>query len=209
MSNLTLLRGVGAAISTTFLLLFLSGCGTAAFVGAAAVTGHSVLEERSTRDAMSDGEIRLSLNNKLLSHSSRLFSNVSTEVVEGRVLLTGSVPRREDRIDAGRLAWEVEGVREVVNEIEVGEDVTASAFLEDVWISSQLRARLIADRGINSVNYDIETVNRTVHLIGLAQSRAELAAVVALARKVPGVKKVVSHVLTIDDPQRGRTVAKG
>jgi osmotically-inducible protein OsmY len=207
MSILTFLRGRKAAIPATILFLSLSGCATTAFVGAAAVTGHSVMEERSTRDAMTDGEIRLSLNNKLLSHSSRLFSNVSTEVVEGRVLLTGSVPRREDRIDAGKLAWEVEGVREVVNEIEVGEDVTATAFLEDVWITSQLRARLIADRGINSVNFNIETVNKTVHLIGLAQSRAELDAVVALARKVPGVKRVVSHVLTIDDLQRGRTAA--
>lgn len=207
MSILTCLRGRKAAIPAIILLLSLSGCGTAAFVGAAAVTSHSVLEERSTRDAMTDGEIRLSLNNKLLSHSSRLFSNVSTEVVEGRVLLTGSVPRREDRIDAGRLAWEVEGVREVVNEIEVGEDVTAKAFLEDVWITSQLRARLVAAEGVKSVNYNIETVNKTVHLIGLAQSRAELDEVVALARRVPGVRKVVSHVLTIDDPKRGRTAA--
>lgn len=207
MSILTQLRGLRAAVIPFIVLPLLSGC-AGVVVGAAAVTGHSVLEQRTTKDALSDADIRIQLNEKLLNHSSRLFSNVSTEVVEGRVLLTGSVPRREDRIDAGRLAWEVAGVREVANEIEVGEDVTAKAFLEDVWISSQLRARLVADQGVNSVNYNIETVNKTVHLIGLAQSRAELESVVAIARKVPGVKRVVSHVLTVDDPQRGRTAAK-
>ncbi len=207
MSILTRLRGLRAAFLPFIVAPLLSGC-AGVVVGAAAVTGHSVLEQRTTKDALSDADIRIKLNEKLLSHSSRLFSNVSTEVVEGRVLLTGSVPRREDRIDAGRLAWEVAGVSEVANEIEVGEDVTAKAFIEDVWITSQLRARLVADQGISSVNYNIETVNKTVHLIGLAQSRAELEAVVAIARKVPGVKRVVSHVLTVDDPQRGRTVAK-
>lgn len=198
------LRGVGAAVVAGLTLAFpLSGCAVA--VGAAAVGTNTVLEERTTRDAMTDAEIRLSLNNKLLSHSGRLFSDVSTEVVEGRVLLTGSVAKRQDRIDATRLAWEVEGVKEVVNEIEVGEDATAAGFVNDVWISSQLRARLIAAEGVNSVNYNIETVNGTVHLIGLAKSRDELRTVMGIASRVPGVKKVVSHVLTIDDPRRGRS----
>ena len=35
-------------------------------------------------------------------------------------MLTGLVENQEIRIDAVRLVWEVEGVKEVVNEIEVG-----------------------------------------------------------------------------------------
>ena len=48
----------------------------------------------------------------------------------------------------------------------------------------------------------IETINKTVHLIGVARNEEELARVVDIASRVPGVKKVVSHVLTKNDERR-------
>ena len=36
--------------------------------------------------------------------------------MEGRVLLTGLVGEQETRIEAVRLVWEVEGVKEVIND---------------------------------------------------------------------------------------------
>ena len=110
MSKLSILRGLWAVLAPRrillsaiplFALMAQAGCtGTGFAVGAAAVTGHSVLEERTTRNALTDVEIRLALNNAYLTHSGRLFTNVSTEVVEGRVLLTGAVPERQDRAKA-------------------------------------------------------------------------------------------------------------
>ena len=43
--------------------------------------------------------------------------DVSTTVLNGRVLMTGLVDNQEVRIDAVRRVWEVEGVKEVINEI--------------------------------------------------------------------------------------------
>lgn len=184
-----------------------SGCTpVGVFAGAAATSARIALQERSAREAIGDGEIQLNLNGALIGENPRLFRDVSSEVVEGRVLLAGAVQNREDRITAQRIAWSIKGVREVVNEISVGEDVTTASFIEDVWISGQLRARLIADPNISSVNYNIETVNGVVHLIGLARTGQELARVAEIASLVPGVRRVVSHVLTFDDPRRG-TVA--
>ena len=57
------------------------------------------------------------------------------------------------------------------------------------------------------MNYNIETINRVVHLTGLAKSNEELDRVILRAQQVAGVERVVSHVLTIDDPRRVRTVA--
>ncbi|MEM9138594.1 MAG: phospholipid-binding domain-containing protein, partial [Pseudomonadota bacterium] len=56
-----------------------------------------------------------------------------------------------------------------------------------------------------SVNYNIETVDKVVHVTGLARSGAELSRVLDRASRIPGVVKVVSHVLTIDDPRRQAT----
>ena len=47
---------------------------------------------------------------------------------------------------------------------------------------------------IRSGNYTIETVNRSVYLIGSARSQAELDNATSIARNIPDVKRVVSYV---------------
>ncbi|MEM8752689.1 MAG: BON domain-containing protein [Pseudomonadota bacterium] len=181
----------------------LSGC-VAATVGAGALatTGVAVAQERSTRQALTDTEIRVSLNNNLLNDSYGLFGDISTEVHEGRVLLTGSVPRQEDRLRAVQIVWATPHVAELINEITVEEDAGAGSYAEDVWISTQLRARLLGDAKVKSINYTVETVDQTVHLLGVARSEAELERVVGHASNVKGVRRVVSHVLAKHDDRR-------
>ena len=58
-------------------------------------------------------------------------------------------------------------------------------------------------RHIRSVNYTIDTGNRSVYLIGSARTQAELDTGHAIARYVPGVKRVVSYV----EIRPGRPVA--
>ena len=176
-------------------------------VGTGAVLVRSVVQERTTMDALRDTEIKLSIMNRLMNHSHALFGDVSVGVVEGRVLLTGSVPEREHKVAAARIAWETEGVTAVEDEITVEEDSSTKAYLTDVRISNTLRFALLTDGKVSSMNYNIETINRVVHLTGLAKSNEELDRVIRRARAVKGVERVVSHVLTIDDPRRVRTVA--
>lgn len=177
-------------------------------VGAGAVAARSVIQERSTRDALSDTEIQLGLDNRLLNHSAALFGDVSTSVVEGRVVLTGSVPTRSEKISATEIAWQTPGVASVTDELVVAEDSGATEYAEDAWISNQIRLALLTNGKVSSVNYSIETVDKVVHITGLARSRAELATVLDVAARTEGVEKVVSHVLTIDDPRR-QAVATG
>lgn len=184
-------------------LMAASGCTAVGVgVGALATAGVSVAQERSTKQALTDAEIVVSVNNRLLNDSYELFGDVTTEVVEGRVLLAGSVPRPEDKIRASKLVWETPGVVELLNEMTVAEDAGTASYAEDVWISTRLRGRLLADLEVNAVNYNIETVDQTVHLIGVARTEEELQRVVEHARTIPGVKRVVSHVLTKYDERR-------
>ena len=117
-------------------------------------------------------------------------------------MLTGTVPTREDKITATRLAWQTGGVASVTDELVVQEDSGAIAYAKDAWISNQLRFALLTDTSVRSVNYNVETVDKVVHVTGLALSNNELKRVIDHASTVPGVAKVVSHVLTIDDPRR-------
>jgi osmotically-inducible protein OsmY len=180
----------------------LASCGPVVLGTTGVVLTRSVMEERTTKDALRDTDIKLSLNNKLLSRSTGLFADVSVDVTEGRVVLAGSVPTREDKVAATELAWATQGVTSVSDELTVQEDSGAAAYLEDAWISNRLRVKLLRDRQISSVNYNVETVDKVVHLTGLARTRGELGKVIAHAGAVPGVARVVSHVLTIDDPRR-------
>lgn len=171
-------------------------------IGTTAVVSRSVVQERSTMDALKDSEILLSIENRLGNESGELFRDVSVTVVEGRVVLTGSVPTREQKIRATEIAWQVEGVTEVDDSITVAEDSGTMAYLTDARISNRLRYELLTDLSVSKVNFNVETVDRVVHLTGLARSHAELARVIEHARSIEGVEKVVSHVLTIDDPRR-------
>ena len=180
---------------------------TGVVVGSGAVLARSVIQERSTKEALTDIEIEVSILNSLGNYSGELFRDVSVDVIEGRVLLTGSVPERGQKIDAVRIAWEVGGVNAVEDEITVAEDSGTKAYLTDVRISNTLRFALLTDMDVSSVNYNIVTVDRVVHLTGLAKSNEELDRVIRRAQKVKGVERVVSHVLTIDDPRRVTLVA--
>ncbi|MDE0387922.1 MAG: BON domain-containing protein [Rhodospirillales bacterium] len=179
----------------------LSGCAEL-LIGAAATTGVAIAEERSVGDAVDDLTIRAELNHLFFQDDVELFGDVSFSVIEGRVLLKGSVPTPDDRIRALRLAWQAAGVREVINELQVADDSGILDYARDTWISAQLKGKLLVDGDVLSINYSVETVDGTVYLLGIAQDEAELARVTEHARSIEDVKRVVSHVVLKDDRHR-------
>jgi osmotically-inducible protein OsmY len=123
-----------------------------------------------------------------------MFGKLSTSVSEGRALVTGKVQDPEMRVEAIKLAWQVEGVKEVINEIEVVNTSSITDSARDFWITTQLRGHITFDKDIRSINYSIDTVNGTVYLMGIARTQAELDRVTNHARNLAYVKRVVSYV---------------
>jgi len=197
--------GVGAALAAALLTACTPG-GT--LVGGGAVLTRSVLEERTTLAALDDTAIELGVNTRLGNHSGELFRDVSVDVKEGEVVLTGSVPQAEDRVAAAEAAWSTPGVSAVTDALTVSEDSGSGAYWRDVRIANELRYALLTDLDVRSINYTVSAIDSVVHLTGIARSRAELSRVIELARGVEGVTKVVSHVLTIDDPRRVKRLAR-
>lgn len=189
---------VGLVIAAMFLL---AGC-AGVVLGGAATTGVAIAQERTVGAAVDDAGIRFRVKDQLLDKSGDLFRNVAVESVEGRVLLTGIVATPEDRLEVARITWQIDGVREVFNELQVTNRGGIGNYLTDARIATQLRFKLMTDGDISSINYTIETINKIVYLIGIAQSQQELERVTGHARTISGVSQVVSYVILKDDKRR-------
>lgn len=190
-------RTLRAAFTVAFLLAgaaALGACGPTTVVGAGAMAGNAAMQERGFVKTVDDTATEAKINADLIQHSARLFVDVSVEVYEGRVLLTGAVDKTDARVEAVRIAWSVNGVREVINEIQVRDTSDLLDAARDRWTTAQLSTRITLDKKIKGVNYSIETVNRTVYVMGIAQNQAELDRVRNHARQLSYVRRVVTHV---------------
>lgn len=199
-------RGLRRAACCLLLLAFaapLGACSTPGLVlGAGASGAVAASEERGLGGSLIDQRIKAMINFNLLEEDRVLYKGISTAVYERRVLLTGIAKSVEKRDAAVRVAWQTAGVREVINEIIVDPSGNSGTFFTDTWISAKLRTKLMFDRDIESINYTIDSLRGTVHLLGVAQNQEELEKVLAHARNLSSVRKVVNHVILKSDPRR-------
>jgi len=186
----------------------LSGCASVV-IGAGATAATAAMEERGLQQAAVDTRIKVTINSLWLDHSEKMLATFSTNVSEGRVLVTGVTDDAKLRDEAIRLGWRVKGVREIINETRVVKGDGGDNLARDGWISGQLRGRLTLDQNVFAINYAIETVAGTVYLLGIAQNAAERDRVRDHARAIRYVRRVVSHVILKDDPQRPVNRDKG
>jgi len=196
------------AMTNIILSLFLSvlipitlgGCGVAVGAGAAAST--AAMEERGLSTAIDDKLIQARINAKWLETDPSLFLDLSSSVHEGRVLLAGNVEKPEHRIAAVRIAWAINGVREVINQIEIHDRSSVVDLARDAWITTKLTIKLTVDNRIKAINYSIDTVNGHVFIMGIAQDKAELERVQAHAQDVGYVRRVTSYTVLKNDTSR-------
>ena len=140
-----------------FLLSVLYGCSPANILATSGSTAMVVAEgDRSFGAVVDDATIKVNIAAKFLGAGNNIFVNINTSVLEGRVLLTGLVETQEIRIEAVRLVWEIEGVREVVNEIEIGNRETLKDYANDLWINTQARGVAAKTIGLRAVAFNFE-----------------------------------------------------
>jgi len=180
----------------------LTACVETVVIGGAAVVANAALQERGIKGATVDQGIRAEVNHQWSSANQIFMRDLNLQIHEGRVLVSGEVANEDLRAQAIQLTWKASGVREVINEVEIGNAGGLRAYWTDSRIVRELDARMILERGVSSPNYSIESFNGNVFLIGVAQDQTELNRVLQLARNISGVKRVVSHVLMKDDPKR-------
>jgi osmotically-inducible protein OsmY len=162
-------------------------------LGSGAVIGTLATRDKGITGTASDSQISTILKAKIYSYSSDLYTKIGINVQNGEVLLTGSVPNPEWQGEAERIAWTVDGVKHVINHIEVSEGGGLGDMAADSFITTQIKTALLCDGAVRSLNYSIKTVGGVVYIMGDAQSQEELDIVSAHASKVKGVKKVMNY----------------
>jgi osmotically-inducible protein OsmY len=176
-------------------MLGLAACSpTGIAIGAGASVVTAAQTDKGIRSAAKDLGIRTEINHYLFQRDIDLFGTVGLSVERGRVLLTGAVQKPENRIEATRLAWQADGVREVINEIQVRDTTSLADRARDIVINKLLQGTLLLDKDVKSINYSTDTVNGIVYLFGLARGQSEIDRVINHARNIAYVAKVVSYV---------------
>ena len=170
---------------------------TAVGLGTAAVAASTT--EKGFSTSVSDTVIEAKLTDKFIKNDASFVTGVESSVSNGSVLMTGKLDTQDQKILATRLAWEIKGVKEVINEIQLVSDKSVKTTAKDLAASAQLRAALIGDQEISSLNYSIDVVNGIVYLSGVAANEKERERVITHAQALRFAKKVVNYIILSTD----------
>ena len=176
------------------IIFILTNCSIPVATGVATKAVTVSNSDRSIGEYVDDVLIKAILKNSYFDQSEKIFFNVDVEVSQGRVLLTGTVDNIDLRIEATRIAWGVKGVQTVINEIQISDSDNILNFADDLVISTKVYAKLMLDEEVNSLNYNIETVNKVVYIIGISSSSDEKKKAIDLTKEVFGVEEVVEYI---------------
>ena len=209
------MRGARQIITAAVVLAF-----SGAIAGGCAPTGGVVLtaaaqkafEDRTTEDQVTDAKIMTGILKRVADKDKNLLLDVSVDVWEQRVMLTGTLDDARTRDDVAKLARADKRIKAFHNEIQVvsaaqreqrrqradrkdsGEKSGIRQTVNDVWIETKIKAKLLTASGVTSVNYFWRSVRNAVYVIGRARSTGERDKVLAIIRGTDGVKGVTHFI---------------
>ena len=178
-------------ISLALIIPALQGC--VAVVATTAAGGVLVAEDRRTNAAMLEDEsLEFKVGGRIVekynSQRDKLHLNVTS--YNRNVLITGEVPSDEVKAGAEKIAREVPNVRNVTNELVVGEPASFGSRSNDTLITSKAKTRFIEARKFQPNWVKIVTENKVVYLMGIVNHK-EAADAADIASTTSGVEKVV------------------
>ncbi len=151
-----------------------------------------------------DTIMQKNLSARLALTDKKYFLTIQSEVMDGRIFLSGKVDEPEDKIKITKLAWETKGVRSVKNAITIKGQSSFKSSAKDVFITSQLRSALIFNKKTKARNYTLETINKTIYIFGIAMDEEEKKAVINEANKIYDVKEVIPSIYLATELSRSK-----
>ncbi len=171
----------------------LNGCAPAAITaGIAGVTASE--SEKGLGTTINDTIIHAAITESMFKKDVNKFLGVKIRVDDGVVLLTGKVDNPQIRVEATRISWEPRGVIEVVNEIQVSEKSSIKDIAKDLAASTTIKGKLVADKNIKSVNFNIDVVNGVAYLSGVARTQKEMNLVLAYTKETLYINQLVNYI---------------
>ena len=135
--------------------------------------GDITFDPRTIGMQIDDTIMQKNLSARLALTDKKYFLSIQTEVIDGRIFLSGKVDDPEEKILITKMAWETKGVRSVKNAITIKGQTNFKNTAKDILITSQLRSALIFNKITKSRNYTLETINGNVYIFGIAMDKEE------------------------------------
>ena len=188
-------------IFSIILILTLTSCSSVGKFG----TGVDItFDPRTIGMQIDDTIMQKNLSARLALSDKKYFLSVQSEVLDGRIFLSGKVDNAEEKIKITKMAWETKGVRSVKNAITIKGQSNFKNTAKDILITSQLRTALILNKKTKARNYTLETVNQNIYIFGIAMDRDEKQQVINEASKIYDVKEIYPSIYLATELSRNK-----
>jgi osmotically-inducible protein OsmY len=185
-------------INLLFIFL-LVGCSSATQFGAGV---NITFDPRTIGMQIDDTIMQKNLSARLALADKKYFLSIQSEVLDGRIFLSGKVEEPEEKIKITKMAWETNGVRSVKNAITIKGQSNFKGTAKDILITSQLRTALIFNKKTKARNYTLETVNKNIYIFGIAMDEEEKKEVIKEANKIYDVEEVLPAIYLASELSR-------
>ena len=188
-------------IFSIILILTLTSCSSVGRFG----TGVDItFDPRTIGMQIDDTIMQKNLSARLALSDKKYFLSIQSEVLDGRIFLSGKVENAEEKIKITKMAWETKGVRSVKNAITIKGQSNFKNTAKDILITSQLRTALILNKKTKARNYTLETINQNIYIFGIAMDRDEKQQVINEASKIYDVKEIYPSIYLATELSRNK-----
>lgn len=177
-------------ISLIVVILSLNSCSSAVSLGA--FIGNAGTSSKGIKKSFSDTYIKTKVIAMISLLDIENIANISVNVSSGTILYTGYVTNSKKRLLIIEKTWEIEGVKKVLNELKIDDDVSISQRTNDFILRSKISSRLLFKSGINSNNFSVDVVDGDVYVIGLANDINEKTEVEKFLSSMTDIKKLIT-----------------
>jgi osmotically-inducible protein OsmY len=180
-----------------FLLIFQSCAPLIGLIGVASVGTAS--KEKGIGTSFSDTIIQTKISNKIFKYNPDIIAETKVFVNDGAVLITGKVQTPDDKIELTKITWKIKGVKEVNNETQVTDVTSIKNIARDIASIAEIRARIMTDTRINSLNFSIDVINDRAYIVGIAESKEEMKLVMDQASSARFISEVYNYIIIPND----------
>ena len=188
-------------IISILIILFLFSCTSVSRFG----TGVDItFDPRTIGMQIDDIIMQKNLSARLALKDKKYFLSIQSEVIDGRIFLSGKVNEPEEKIKITKMAWETKGVRSVKNAITIKGQSSFKSTAKDILITSQLRSALIFNKKTKARNYTLETINKNIYIFGIAMDKEEKDEVINEANQIYDVNEIFPSIYLVSELSRNK-----
>ena len=191
---------LGKIINLFVIFLLVNSC-TIVVSTAGSLVGNATTSTRGFSGTIEDTYLMSKIVSKITLMKLSNFSNITVSVNNGNVLLAGNIENQEKRLELIKKVWWIDGVKEVLNELEIGPRTSFSEKAEDFVFEAKIEKRLLFEPGIYTNNYSVDVVNGNVYVMGISSDIEEKTKVEKFLNNMNDIKKLI---LLVDIPKNIR-----